>query len=172
MSASPKIGPAAGAQATIVARTEIMSTRRHVHEIELPAPPEEVFALLHTPSAIRQWWSASRAIVLPRQGGVWAAAWGEEEDDPEYITVFTIEAFEPPRRLLLGNASYVAKSGPLPFEADFTTEFVVEPTPSGSHLRVTQDGFPAGAVADEYYAACQKGWHDTFSSILRYVTQR
>ena len=65
-----------------------MATRRHVHaKIELPASPERVFALLHTPSAIRGWWSAARAIVLAKEGGTWAATWGESEDDPDHVTV-------------------------------------------------------------------------------------
>ncbi len=56
-----------------------MPTRKHVHEEVLPASPEEVFALLYTPSAIRHWWSAARAVVLPERGGVRAAAWAERE---------------------------------------------------------------------------------------------
>jgi hypothetical protein len=37
-------------------------------------------------------------------------------------------------------------------------------------LRVVQDGFPREPVADEFYAACEQGWHDTFASIKRYLT--
>ena len=44
-----------------------MSTRDHVHEEEFPVPAEQLFALLLTPSAIRGWWGASAAIVLPVQ---------------------------------------------------------------------------------------------------------
>lgn len=51
-----------------------MPTRKHIHAEELPAAPERVFALLHTPSAIRQWWSAARAIVLAQPGGMWIAS--------------------------------------------------------------------------------------------------
>jgi uncharacterized protein YndB with AHSA1/START domain len=45
-----------------------------------------VFRLLLTPSAIREWWGVSRDIVTPEQGGIWVAAWGEDEDDPDYVT--------------------------------------------------------------------------------------
>src|SRR5262245_50709902 len=145
-----------------------MATRKHTHRIELPAPPERVFALLHRPSAIRGWWQAARAVVLARPGGYWAAAWGENEDDPDYVSLFRIRVFDPPRRLVLADRQYFAKTGPLPFEAEFVTEFTVEPTPAGSVLRVAQDGFPTAAVADDFYAACEKGWHDTFEGIRRY----
>ena len=146
-----------------------METRKHIHQIELAASPAEVFKLLITPSAIRIWWGASRAIVVARTGGVWAAAWGDDEDIPDYVTVFKIKAFEPPRRLFLTKTKYFAKSGPPPFQADMTTEFIVEPADGGSILQVVQDGFPADAVADEFYAACEKGWCDTFDSIKRYL---
>jgi uncharacterized protein YndB with AHSA1/START domain len=146
-----------------------MATRNHVHQIELPVAPEEVFAILHTPSAIRDWWFASRAIVMAQEGGTWAAAWGENEDDPDYITTATIKVFDPPRRLLLADFKYYAKSGSLPFDAALSAEFTVEPAPNGSVLKINQDGFPADSVADEFYAACEKGWRDTFESIRRYL---
>jgi uncharacterized protein YndB with AHSA1/START domain len=146
-----------------------MSTRKHVREIELPAPPEEVFALLHTPSAIRGWWAASRVIVVPSEGGVWAAAWGEDEDAPEYVTIATLAAFEPPRRLLFTDYRYWAHTGPLPFDAELTTEFTVRPAATGSVLRVVQDGFPEDASADEFYAACDAGWQNTLGAIRGFV---
>jgi uncharacterized protein YndB with AHSA1/START domain/catechol 2,3-dioxygenase-like lactoylglutathione lyase family enzyme len=146
-----------------------MTTRTHVHEEVFPAVPEAVFALLHTPSAIRAWWGAHRAIVLPQPGGVWAATWGASEDDPDYVTVARIAAFDPPRRLVLGDYRYRARSGPLPFDADFVTTFEVEPVPDGAVLRVSQAGFPAAAAADDFYAACQRGWRDTFAGIRRYL---
>lgn len=145
-----------------------MTTRSHQHEEQFSASPQALFELLLTPSAIREWWSASAAIVVPRIGGCWAARWGEE-DDPDYLTAATIEVFEPPRRMVLADYQYVAKQGGLPFEADFNTEFVVEAAADGARLRVTQHGFPAGPEADEYLAACKQGWTDTFAGIRRYL---
>lgn len=144
-------------------------TRRHVHEETFPADPCVLFALLHTPSAIRGWWGASRVVVLPEAGGTWAATWGEPEDDPDYVTAATIGVFDQPRRMVLTDYRYRAKSGSLPFHADFTTEFLVTPAPEGGTLRVTQDGFPAGAEADGFYAACGEGWRATFAGIRRFL---
>jgi hypothetical protein len=67
-----------------------MSTRAHDVVIDLAASQQRVFNALVTPSAIRAWWGAARAIVVPRTGGLWAAAWGEEEDAPEYVTTAVI----------------------------------------------------------------------------------
>jgi uncharacterized protein YndB with AHSA1/START domain/catechol 2,3-dioxygenase-like lactoylglutathione lyase family enzyme len=146
-----------------------MPTRTHVHEEVFPAGPEAVFALLHTPSAIRAWWSAHRAIVMPQPGGVWAATWGASEDDPDYVTAATIAEFDPPRRLVLTDYRYRAATGPLPFDAEFVTTFEVEPAPDGALLRVSQAGFPVAAAADDFYLACQRGWRDTFAGIRRYL---
>lgn len=63
-----------------------MQTRTHVHEEVFASSADRVFALLHTPSAIRQWWGAASAIVVPERGGLWAAAWGLNEDAPEFVT--------------------------------------------------------------------------------------
>ncbi|MGD8866819.1 MAG: SRPBCC domain-containing protein [Gemmatimonadales bacterium] len=146
-----------------------MKTRRHVHEEVLPGSPERVFALLHTPSAIRQWWSAATAVVVPEPGGIWAAAWGEDEDAPDYVTTATMRTFDPPQRIVFAEYRYHSKDGPLPFDAEFETEFLVTPHERGAVLRVTQDGFPAGPEADDFYAACEIGWRDTFASIRRYL---
>lgn len=148
-----------------------MGTRKLVHEEILPAPADRVFALLHVPSAIRQWWGVARAVVMAQPGGIWAAAWGESEDDPDYITAATIREFDPPHRLCLTDYRYRAKTGPLPFAAEFVTEFLVRPHPDGAILRVTQDGFPAGPEADDFYAACETGWRNTFAGIRRYLAE-
>ena len=143
--------------------------REHVRSVDLNATPEAVFALLHTPSAIRGWWSASRAVVVPKEGGTWAAAWGEDEDDPDYVTSATMSVFDPPRRIVFTDYDYVAKAGPLPFEAEFVTEFSVEPVEGGARLTVRQSGFPAGPEADEFYAGCEVGWRDTLAALAAFV---
>ena len=150
-----------------------METRSHIHEESFDVPPERMFELLVTPSAIRGWWGASRVIVVPRVDGVWAAAWGDE-DDPDYISTATLVGFDPPRRLVMKYGKYHAKSGPLPFEfaEDALTTFTVEPSGEGCMLRVEQSGFPADPIADQFYAACETGWKNTFEGIRKYVAEK
>lgn len=145
-----------------------MSTRCHVVSIDLDASPELVFASLVTPSAIRRWWFAASAIVDPRPGGIWVATWGDDEDTPDYITSARLLEAEPPRRLVLGEYRYFARTGGLPFEAEFTTEFVVEPHDGRSRLTVRQDGFPDDPIADAFYEGCERGWHDTLASLAAF----
>jgi uncharacterized protein YndB with AHSA1/START domain len=74
-----------------------MTTRKHIHEEIFDADRETLFALLHTPSAIRQWWGAAHVIVNPEPGGVWVGLWGEE-DSPDFISAGRMTVFDPPRR--------------------------------------------------------------------------
>ena len=146
-----------------------MNTRAHVHRERFDVSSERLFALLITPSAIRSWWGAARAIVVPGTGGVWAATWGADEDDPDYTTVATIQVFEPPRRLVLADYRYRAKTPSAPFELDFTTSFTVEPAAGGCELTVEQDGFPCTADGDEFLQRCDQGWRATFAGIRAHL---
>jgi uncharacterized protein YndB with AHSA1/START domain len=147
-----------------------METRSHIHEESFEIAPDEMFSLLITPSAIRGWWGASSAIVLPKTDGFWAAMWGAEEDAPDYISAFTIKEFEPPRRMLLTDGKYFAKAGQPGFELDLTTEFVIERRMTGCLLRVVQNGFPVHEIADDFYNACEVGWTNTFAGIRKYLS--
>lgn len=148
-----------------------MKSRSQRHEIEIEAAPTTVFRLLHTPSAIRRWWSVSQAIVAPEEGGIWVACWGDSEDDPDFVTLGTITTFDPPKRFALRYDRYYAKSGPLPFKADFAVEFLIEPRqPNGVRLQVVQSGFPAGPEADAFFASVEEGWRRTLEAIKTFAT--
>jgi uncharacterized protein YndB with AHSA1/START domain len=148
-----------------------LATRKHIHEEKFAVKPENMFEILHTPSAICSWWGAARAIVLAEENGVWTAAWGENADEPDHISSFVIKHFERPKRMFLNEAKYFAKKGKLPFDAKMTTEFIVEPTENGCILRVIQDGFPCDPTADDFYAACDTGWRNTFAGIRKFVEE-
>jgi uncharacterized protein YndB with AHSA1/START domain len=148
-----------------------METRSHVIKKEYSVNQDNLFKSLHTPSHIRVWWGASRVIVLPEPGGIWVAAWGEEEDNPDYINCFAIREFEPPVRMLLTDAKYFAKEGQPPFKLEMTTEFVVKSKgPESSTLMVVQDGFPREPAADEFYNACAVGWEKTLNALGNYLS--
>lgn len=145
------------------------ATRAHVHAELLAASPERVFAALINPSAIRDWWSAASAIVVPELGGLWAATWGSDEDDPDYVTVAAIREFVAPRILSLADYRYRSKHGPLPFAANFSTRFELEPSGEHTLLRVTQSGFPCTPAGDEFLRGCERGWRETFAGLARHL---
>lgn len=147
-----------------------VETRSHIHEELFEISPERMFDLLITPSAIRKWWGASAAIVTPEEGGVWTAAWGDE-DDPDYVSSATLAKFDRPRTLVMKYGRYHAKAGSLPFKFgdDALTVFTIEPAATGCVLRVEQTGFPCDPVADAFYAACETGWKNTFEGIRDFL---
>ncbi|MDX1420984.1 MAG: SRPBCC domain-containing protein [Rubricoccaceae bacterium] len=145
-------------------------TRSIALEEAFAVPPDRLFGLLVCPSAIRAWWGAHRAIVHPAPGGLWAAAWGDDEDDPDYLSYATIHVYDPPRRLVLGDLRYAGRLAHLPFEADFSIAFTVRPKVDGASLHVAHTGFPAASEADGFFAACNQGWHDTLDGIRRILT--
>ena len=148
--------------------TRLMETRHHIHEEPFEVSPERMFDILITPAAIRRWWGASKVIVVPQKSGTWMAAWGEDENNPEYISTFTIKEIDPPHRLVLGDGRYQAHSGEQPFEMNMTAEFTVDPREEGCTLKVVNDGFPIDESADEFYDACLVGWKNTFDGIRKY----
>ncbi len=84
------------------------ATRMQRHTVALPVLPAQAFALLVTHSAVRAWWLADRAVILARSGGIWVAAWGREEDAPDYVTAARISVYDPPQRLVLSDFVYGA----------------------------------------------------------------
>jgi uncharacterized protein YndB with AHSA1/START domain len=139
--------------------------RSIAESIEVACAPERLFQTLHTPTEICLWWNARTAVVAPRPLGLWVAAWGKDEDQPDYITKARLKVFDPPRRLVLGEFEYWASGESLPFAHLLETEFCIEPANSGARLTVTQTGFPDDPTADEFYAGCCRGWKVTLDAI-------
>jgi hypothetical protein len=71
--------------------------------------------------------------------------------------------------MVLADYRSKSKDGPLPFQARFETEFLVERRTNGASLRVTQSGFPDESIADAFYAACERGWRETFVGLRRHL---
>ncbi len=144
-------------------------TRSHEHQIELDAGAEKVFDSLISPAAICSWWQASSAIVIPRKDGIWMGTWGDTED-PDFITAHKMVEFDPPKTIVFDDVEYIAKSGPPPFDLKMVTKFEIEPiSDEKCILKVIQSGFPVDSIADEFYAACEIGWKNTFDGMKTYI---
>lgn len=139
-----------------------------IESVEVSCSPEKLFQTLHTPTEICMWWNARTAIVVPQPNGIWIAAWGKNEDFPEYVTMARLLAFEPPKRLVLGDFEYWASARPLPFAKDIRTIFQIEPSGEHAQLTVTQSGFPETPEGDEFYRGCCQGWKTTLQAIKDY----
>lgn len=109
-------------------------------------------------------------LAGPESGGTWAATWGDDEDNPDYLTIARISTYDPPALLELSDYRYASKEGDLPFEAVFTTRFLCRAHGNGTVLRVEQTGFPMDQEA--FCQACVQGWADTFVGIRRFLSDR
>ncbi len=147
------------------------ATRSIVQSVTVSTTPEELFRALIQPSAIRQWWEADRAIVHAVAGGIWMAAWGDDEDHPDYICGYKLAECSPPQRLVMIDPVYHSKDGGLPFEAEMITRFEISSGDNGCTLRVEQSGFPDSKQADEFYQGCQQGWRTTLNNLSHYLSE-
>jgi uncharacterized protein YndB with AHSA1/START domain len=133
---------------------------------ELAVPPPQVFQALITPSSIRRWWSANRAIVYAADNGCWTAAWGDREDQPDYVCSYRISLCRPPHQLTLTDPVYFGRHGDMPDSLDnVQIEFDIQATTTGSQLRVRQSGLPA--ADHEFCQRCRDGWDQTLDQLQR-----
>lgn len=132
-----------------------MSTRSQWHEIELPVPPAALFNLLLSPKAIRGKWNNTAAVVT-EVDGAWVIAWGQRENDPDYVSGARIKSFQAPKLVKLAFEYARSRSGALPFANGMMAELTIQQKGAGSLLRVTHAGLPADN--DDYFNAVADGW--------------
>ena len=143
--------------------------REITQTIEIDQVPDIIFAALLNPSAIIEWWQANTAIVVKENNGIYAVSWGENIDDPDFVTTSMIRDLVPQKSFSLEYLSYVAKTGGLPFEAKMNVHFIITPeNKSSSILEISQTGFPDDPIADEYIKGCKAGWNQVLGNIKEY----
>lgn len=131
--------------------------------------PQALFDALHTPSSVRAWWHADRIIVIPREGGVFTAAWGEHEDDPIHVSSGTYEVFAPPHKIVMVDLKYYAQTGPSMPDAPISITYDISPHPEGAQLKLTHAGFPEEGEGDAYFEGCVQGWKMSLDSLRSYL---
>lgn len=142
--------------------------RSQILEEPFAVTPERMFEVLTTPAAIRSWWGATTVVIDPRTGGTLVTGAGEGDKGAEFVNSFVILEFERPRRILLGRGKYIAENN-WPIETNMTTEFIIDPQPSGCTLRIVQELDPADPLLDDYFDACIFGWQNCFEGIRNYI---
>ncbi len=141
------------------------NTRNIEHIVRIKAAAKVVFNALITPSLIKQWWYVHTAIVVPELGGIYALAWGESIDAPDYVTVSRLTEYEFGKKLSMANESYYSPHGNLPFEAELVAHLTLDEEGEETVVKVLQTGIPTEAIADEFYAGTVKGWETTMLSL-------
>jgi len=135
-------------------------SRRIVERIEIAAPPARVFAALTDPVQLLAWWGDRHTFpsthweLEARVGGNWLSRW-RDPDGGSFALGGEILELEAPR--LLAYSWWDERYPGLPRTI---VRYELAPTPSGTLVTVTHDGFDdARADFDDYNG----GW----SSVLR-----
>ena len=130
--------------------------------LQLPHPPERVWAALTTPEGLGTWFG-NRAEVDLRVGGEVRLAW----DSGDSATL-TIDRLEPPRVF-----AYTWRIYGLPEDDPRRThvEFTVEPTSTGSTLTMVETGFAQLLDSDHTVAfkGNTSGWTNELGELVAYL---
>ena len=144
-------------------------SREIIQKIEIKRTAGNIYAALLSPSSIIEWWQALSAIVVKENNGIYAVSWGNDIDDPDYVTISYIRNMVHERGFTLEYSSYHSKSGNLPFDANMTVDYKIIPiTKRNSILEIHQKGIPDDPIADEYFEGCTKGWIQVLDNIKHY----
>lgn len=132
-------------------------------QIHIEASPEIVFEVVSRPEHLREWWSDD-ATLDPAPGAVGELVWA----DRAHVELITVVEMDPPRRF---SFRWVAPEGEAATaENSLLVTFDVEPSGTGTLLRMTETGFREKgweiAVLEQQYRDHVVGW-DTFLPRLR-----
>ena len=112
-------------------------------EVDLPAPPEEVFRHLTDPAAMIRW-MGQHATLKPVPGGAFEIDINGVPVRGQYLEI------DPPHRVLV---SWGVAGNPSMPPGATEVEFTLTPTPAGTRLRLIHRGLPPSQ--EDIHAA---GW--------------
>jgi uncharacterized protein YndB with AHSA1/START domain len=138
-------------------------SRSHENEIEIDAPPADVWRALTEGEELARWFAVA-AEVEPGVGGSWKVSW----DESPVAAFGRIEVWEPGRHLRL------VGEGTRPGEAVVRVEdFELVALDGGARtlLRVVSSGFGSDASWDDEFEGTKNGWA-VFVRNLRHYLER
>lgn len=125
-------------------------------QVDLHAPPGDVYAAWAEPDAISRWF-VDRMEGEARAGGViW---WVFEHFRLRHP--IPVVAAEPGRELVFG--------GELPGRPPFLQEFLCKPYDGGTRLTLRNSGFGDGPEWDDEFAAVHSGWVLALATLKRWI---
>jgi uncharacterized protein YndB with AHSA1/START domain len=146
-----------------------MSSRTIDLALDIDAPPTVVWEALTENDQLKRWLVAAEVRAEKGTGGKRWISWG-----PGCEAVETIEAWSPPRRMVLVTPVQDAtrarlRAEGLPDTTDLRVEWTLEDRGQRTRVRVVQEGFGVSPVWDQDFEGTRTGWHVTLRN-LRHVT--
>jgi uncharacterized protein YndB with AHSA1/START domain len=137
--------------------------RGYAHRVDVLAEAALVWRALTDAAQLARWCSP-KAEIRPRQGGLFRAS-------VDRVTEFEahIDVFEPPRRLRL---IYLPAPGMPPAETVMVDDFILDPTPAGTVVRLLGSGVPATPEWDTQYRRLRASWQQAMTRLKVHVEQQ
>ena len=115
-------------------------------------------------------WLADGAVIGRRPGGNWRLGWYADPDsDAGYSSVGVIEAYEPPKRLVVGRLVFTTPEGdafgPMRLAVDFAE------ARGETLVTVTQEGLGDGAAWDAYRNQLGLGWEKMLGNLKGWLEE-
>ena len=147
-----------------------MNTDRIEKEIELKAPPARVWRALTDHAEFGAWFGVKLetpfAVGRPARGQITYPGF-------EHLTMeVVVQAIEPPRRFVFTwNPYAIEPQTDYSQEIPTTVEFLLQDTPTGTHLKVIETGFDRlpPERRGQAFRMNENGWIEQMESIERYV---
>jgi len=136
--------------------------RGYAHRVDIHADAARVWAAL-TDAAQLSRWCSPKAEIRARAGGFFRASIDRLTELEAHIDVF-----EPPRRLRL---IYLRARQLPPAESVIVDDFILEPMPDGTIVRLLGSGVPTTTEWDTQYRRLRAGWQQALSRLKVFVEQ-
>jgi uncharacterized protein YndB with AHSA1/START domain len=130
--------------------------RGYAHRVDVLADASEVWRALTEAAQLTRWCSP-RAEIRARQGGLFRAC-------VDRVTEFEahIDVFEPRRRLRL---IYLPARELPPAETVMVDDFILDPMPGGTIVRLLGSGVPATPEWDTQYRRLRTSWQQAMTRL-------
>lgn len=137
-------------------------SRSHENEIEIDAPPADVWRALTEGEELARWFAVA-AEVVPGEGGCWKVSW----DESPVAALGRIEVWQPGQHLRLVNDDYKSGGETVVLLQDF--ELVPVDGGARTLLRVVTSGFGSSASWDAEFEGTKNGWAVFIRNLRHYL---
>jgi uncharacterized protein YndB with AHSA1/START domain len=137
--------------------------RGYAHRVDIHADAARVWEAL-TDGAQLSRWCSPQAEVRPRSGGLFRASVDRLTELEAHIDVF-----EPPRRLRL---IYLPARHLPPAETVMVDDFILDPMPGGTIVRLLGSGVPTTPQWDTQYRRLRASWQQAMTRLKVFVEQQ
>ena len=137
--------------------------RGYAHRVDIVADATAVWRALTDEEELQRWCSP-QAAIRARPGGLFRAS-------VDRLTEFEahIELFEPGRRLRL---MYLPSPSAPAADTVMVDDFILEPVPGGTIVRLLGSGVPAAPEWDLQFARLRTGWQQALARLKVFVEQQ